>query len=294
MIRRGVQQLGKINFLESIGIDEQKEELDTVEDINQFLLTTAYQSTDNSSSETFKAAKSLAKSVNARFHHWSVNNEVTQGKEVIESITGRKLLWETDDVVLQNIQARSRSPIIWMLANLQNSLLITTSNRSEGSVGYATMDGDTSGSLAPIAGINKPFIIDWLKWAEKNLGYPALANVNKLKPTAELRPIGHGQSDESDLMPYAILNQIEGLFILQQLSPIQVHQELTKTLPTIEAAEFVIKFFQLWTRNQWKRERFAPSFQLDDYNIDPRSWFRFPILSGGFKNELDELRKLIR
>jgi NAD+ synthase (glutamine-hydrolysing) len=75
---------------------------------------------------------------------------------------------------LQNIQARARSPVIWMLANIKQAILLTTSNRSEGDVGYATMDGDTSGSLAPIAGIDKITILQWLKWAEKELGYVGL------------------------------------------------------------------------------------------------------------------------
>ena len=294
MIKRGVKALGITRFLESIGYEDKQDTLESIEDINQLLITVAYQATDNSSAQTFDSAKSLAKSLNVRFHNWTINDEINHAQEVIESIVGRKLLWKTDDVVLQNIQARSRSPIIWMLANLQNSLLITTSNRSEGSVGYATMDGDTSGSLAPIAGVSKPFIIHWLKWAQQNLAYPALSKVNKLVPTAELRPINQSQSDEADLMPYAVLNQIEGLFVQKHLSPLAVQAELAKTLPADKAAQYVIKFFKLWSRNQWKRERMAPSFQLDDYNIDPRSWFRFPILSSGFKNELDELNKLIR
>lgn len=294
MIKRGVKALGLTRFLESIGYSDKQDALVSTEDINQQLITVAYQATDNSSVQTFDSAKSLAKSLNVRFHNWNINDEINHAQEVIESIVGRKLLWETDDVVLQNIQARSRSPIIWMLANLQNSLLITTSNRSEGGVGYATMDGDTSGSLAPIAGIDKPFIIHWLKWAEQKLAYPALGKVNKLVPTAELRPLNQSQSDESDLMPYDVLNQIEGLFIQKQLSPLAVQAELAKTLPANKAAQYVIKFFKLWSRNQWKRERLAPSFHLDDYNIDPRSWFRFPILSSGFKNELAELNKLIR
>ncbi len=50
------------------------------------------------------------------------------------------------------------------------------------------------------------------------------------------------------------------------------------------------KFFRLWTRNQWKRERYAPSFHLDDENLDPKTWCRFPILSGGFERELAELK----
>jgi NAD+ synthase (glutamine-hydrolysing) len=45
----------------------------------------------------------------------------------------------------------------------------------------------------------------------------------------------------------------------------------------------------MWSVNQWKRERLAPSFHFDDFNIDPRSGCRFPILSGGFREELDRL-----
>jgi NAD+ synthase (glutamine-hydrolysing) len=49
------------------------------------------------------------------------------------------------------------------------------------------------------------------------------------------------------------------------------------------------RFFRLWSQNQWKRERYAPSFHLDDENLDPKTWCRFPILSGGFERELAEL-----
>ena len=53
------------------------------------------------------------------------------------------------------------------------------------------------------------------------------------------------------------------------------------------------RFFTLWCRNQWKRERYAPSFHLDDHNLDPKTWCRFPILSGGFDRELAELRQYV-
>jgi NAD+ synthase (glutamine-hydrolysing) len=55
---------------------------------------------------------------------------------------------------------------------------------------------------------------------------------------------------------------------------------------------YIKKFFKLWSINQWKRERIAPSFHLDEINVDPRSWCRFPILSGSFAEELAELDKL--
>src|SRR5262249_55112132 len=142
------------------------------------ILTCAYQGTRNSSGHTFDAAESLARSLNAGFHHWTIDDEVSSYTQKIETAVGRTLTWETDDVTLQNIQARSRSPIIWMLANINRAVLLTTSNRSEGDVGYATMDGDTSGSFAPIAGLSKVFLLQWLKWAEKTLGHSGLRAVN--------------------------------------------------------------------------------------------------------------------
>ena len=114
-----------------------------------------------------------------------------------------------------------------MLANLNNALLISTSNRSESAVGYATMDGDTSGGLSPIAGIDKAFLLQWLKWMETDgpLGIgpiPELNSVNVQQPTAELRPPESKQTDEGDLMPYEILDHIERLAIRDKMMPIPI------------------------------------------------------------------------
>jgi NAD+ synthase (glutamine-hydrolysing) len=50
--------------------------------------------------------------------------------------------------------------------------------------------------------------------------------------------------------------------------------------------EFTHRFYRLWARNQWKRERYAPGFHVDDYSLDPKSWLRFPILSAGLEKDL--------
>ena len=81
-------------------------------------------------------------------------------------------------------------------------------------LGYATMDGDTSGGLSPLAGIDKAWLRCWLQWLEtqgpEGLNpIPALAAVNRQAPTAELRPAGCKQTDEEDLMPYDVLDAIE-------------------------------------------------------------------------------------
>ena len=90
------------------------------------LFTCAYQGTKNSTEETFEAAHELAKEINANFHVWKIDDEVNSYTQKVEKALGRKLNWETDDISLQNIQARSRSPIIWMFANIHNCLLYTS------------------------------------------------------------------------------------------------------------------------------------------------------------------------
>lgn len=262
------------------------------------LLTCAYQATRNSSETTRNAARAVAEALGATYHELDVDAQVEAYCRMIEGAIGRPLSWQTDDLALQNIQARVRAPGIWMLANLAGALLLATSNRSEAAVGYATMDGDTCGGLSPIAGIDKDFLRRWLRWCE-TVGphghgpIPALQAVNVQQPTAELRPLARAQTDEGDLMPYAILDEIEDAAIGEKRMPLEVWRELRHEHPEEDPeqlARWVERFFRLWCRNQWKRERYAPSFHVDDKNLDPKTWCRFPILSGGFERELAELR----
>jgi NAD+ synthase (glutamine-hydrolysing) len=299
-IKAAVQELGLNTFLSRID----RQDLQLIVDLpyeEQIpalvgeLLVLAYQASENSSTETLSTAKELSASLNCRLLHWNIDKTIEIYTSIIQKEIDKTLNWNENDVVLQNIQARARSPIIWMLANYKNYLLIVTSNRSEASVGYATMDGDTSGSLAPIAGVSKKFIREWLKWAEKELNLPALKAINNMQPSAELRPPDKKQTDEDDLMPYSILQEIESLAVRRKLSPVQVFQTMKGELKLseIELANYIMKFFRLMGRSQWKRERFAPSFHIDDYNVNPRSWFRFPVLSSSFKDEIMELEALI-
>lgn len=289
MVRRASEELGWQTFCKELSLDPIADKKSAVNK----LLSCAYQATDNSSASTLNSARLLAESIGAEFHHWNIQQEVDTYVSKIETALKRETTWETDDISLQNIQARARSPIIWLLANIRRAILLTTSNRSEGDVGYATMDGDTSGSLAPIAGIQKTFVLEWLRWAERELGYSGLNPVNNLQPTAELRPAERNQTDESDLMPYAVLAQIEHLGIYQRNSPMEVFEKMKAGFPDQQQLKgYIKKFYRLWSINQWKRERYAPSFHLDDMNVDPRSWCRFPILSSGFAQELEALDKL--
>jgi NAD+ synthase (glutamine-hydrolysing) len=297
MVERGLQSLGPDGFTKALGHLDDKTNNTTVDEWMKQLFTGIYQATRNSSETTRAAAETVTRAIGGTWHELNVDPIVESYKAVVEQAIGRDLSWESDDVTLQNIQARTRSPSVWMFANLKNALLLSTSNRSEAAVGYATMDGDTSGGLSPIAGIDKAFLRQWLRTMETDgsggcAAVPSLCLVNEQQPTAELRPASYEQTDESDLMPYPLLDEIEGLAIRDKFSPAEVLRHLLaepRDLTREELTLYVRRFFQLWCRNQWKRERYAPSFHVDDKNLDPRTWCRFPILSGGFQRELDEL-----
>ncbi len=261
------------------------------------VLATIYQATENSSPTTREAAAAVATAVGARHSEAQIQSVVDAYTGLAEQALGRRLDWARDDLALQNIQARTRAPLVWLLANLEGRLLLTTSNRSEAAVGYCTMDGDTAGGLAPISGIDKAFVQTWLAWMTTS-GDPWLGPIPELNlitaqaPTAELRPQDRGQTDEADLMPYRLLDRIEKLAIRDRKPPRDIFLALRGSAEAPDDAslqQYIRRFFKLWAQNQWKRERYAPAFHLDDLNLDPRTWYRFPILNGGYVEELNDL-----
>lgn len=297
MVQRGVAELGRDGFAQALAYIPELADAETDAERTALLLTAVYQATRNSSATTFEAARGVAEALGAQFHRFEVDSLVETYTALAAEALGRELTWERDDLALQNIQARVRAPSVWMLANLRGALLLSTSNRSEAAVGYATMDGDTSGGLCPIAGIDKAFLRHWLRWLESEgphgLGpIPALTAINVQAPTAELRPGEASQTDEDDLMPYPLLDAIERAAIRDKQMPDEIFETMQLEFTDYEPrqlASWIERFFRLWSRNQWKRERYAPSFHVDDENLDPKTWCRFPILSGGFEHELKQM-----
>ncbi len=290
MVKLGTTELGDERFAERLG-------LDTSQPFVEQILTCAYQPTENSGDVTRHAAATIADALGARYHVMDVQPMLSAYRAAVEEALGRELTWERDDITLQNLQARVRSPSIWALANERNAILIATSNRSEAAVGYTTMDGDSSGGLAPISGVDKSFVLAWLRWLEtegpEGAGpIPELSVITAQQPPAELRPKEAEQRDEDDLMPYAVLDAIEELYIRDRLAPQAVLDALGGRFPEHgreDLISWVKRFYGLWVRNQWKRERIAPSFHLDDENLDPKTWCRYPILGGSWGDELSAL-----
>mgnify|MGYP001185506451 FL=1 len=294
MVKRFIAKKGSDQLIKRLNLKEVK--LTKNENKNHKLiinkiLYTAYQKSENSSKETQKSAKLLSKFIGSKHYEWEINEEVESIIKKISSSTKKKYSWDNNNIALQNIQARVRSPFIWFIANTNNLLLLSTSNRSESSVGYSTMDGDSSGSISPIAGIDKIFIKKLLNYLIKKYNYYPLKNVLNLKPSAELKPLHENQIDENDLMPYEILNQIEKLAIKERISPAEIFLYLQKEMKIEKklSKTYVKKFYKKFSMNQWKRERTAPSFHFDEFSVDSSLWLRFPILSNNFEEELKNL-----
>lgn len=262
-------------------------------------LTTVYQGSDVSGSITRTAAHEVATGLGAVHYEWSISQLVKDYTAVVNGTTpDTPLTWETDDLTLQNIQARCRAPGIWMIANRYNKLLLTTCNASEDAVGYCTMDGDTAGGLAPIGDISKSRILKINRYiadhglivdGDVKLNLPQMDYIARQAPTAELKP---GQTDERDLMPYVILDRIHELQQGSLFAPKRILDTLEgefKEFSRADLKEFVIRYYKRLATAQWKRERGANTFHIEKNDLNAKTGFVFPILSDGFAGLLKNL-----
>lgn len=258
---------------------------------------TAYMATENSGTATRRAARELADEIGARHFEGEIQVAVDTHLDVMQQMTGVRLSWQDakHDIPLQNVQARLRGSLIWMIANTFNYLLISTSNKSESAVGYATMDGDTSGGLAPIADVSKSLVTLWVAWAARFHDIASMRHVLETPATAELRPASQAQTDEADLMPFFILDQLMHQFVQLGRDPLPMFQSLWPRLKEHyrgEPAAFardIRRFVRLVCFAQWKRDRFAISFRVTAFDLDPKTGFRFPAVQMPFTEELAEL-----
>lgn len=261
----------------------------------------AYMGTRNSSQTTQDAAAAVARDCGAEHLLGDIDGLVTYVTGVGVEMLGRTLRWEdpVDDLALQNVQARARSVLIWLIANVRRCILLTTSNKSESAVGYATMDGDTSGGLAPIADVPKSLVQTWLLWAGRRYGYEGVAAVFGAPASAELRPPEEAQTDEDDLMPFVVLDQLMHHFVQLAMDPAEI---LVTLWPTFRErykgdprpfAAHITRFTKMLCQAQWKRERFAISFRVMPFDLDPKGGFRFPPVQAGFKEELADMEQAL-
>ena len=171
------------------------------------------------------------------------------------------------DTTEENIQARCRGVLLMAISNKLGRMLLTTGNKSEMAVGYATLYGDMAGGFAPLKDCSKTLVYELAQY--RNQQSPVIPErVITRPPTAELRP---DQKDSDSLPPYEVLDPILEAFIEDDLSVDQ-----------IAAAGFdratVGRVLGMVKRNEYKRRQAPPGVRVSRRAFG-RDW-RYPITSG--------------
>ena len=171
------------------------------------------------------------------------------------------------DVTEENIQARCRGIILMAISNKKGKILLTTGNKSEMSVGYATLYGDMAGGFAPIKDVPKLLVYRLARY--RNSLSPVIPErVLTRPPSAELRP---DQKDQDSLPPYEVLDPI-----------LQRYIELDQGVNEIIAAGFdpdtVRRITRLVDRNEYKRRQAPPGVRITRRAFGRDR--RYPLTSG--------------
>jgi NAD+ synthase (glutamine-hydrolysing) len=155
------------------------------------------------------------------------------------------------DVTEENIQARCRGLILMAISNKFGPIVLATGNKSEMSVGYATLYGDMAGGFAPLKDVPKLLVYELSKWRNRN-GEVIPNRVIVRPPTAELAP---DQADTDSLPPYEILDPILEDYIEYELTPAQIAAKGFDP-------ETVERIARMVDRNEYKRRQAAPGVRI--------------------------------
>ena len=171
------------------------------------------------------------------------------------------------DTTEENIQARCRGILLMAISNKTGKIVLTTGNKSEMSVGYATLYGDMAGGFAPLKDIPKMMVFELARWKnEKQQIIPQ--RVIDRPPSAELR---EDQKDDDSLPPYEILDPILERYIELDQSPAEIIESGFDT-------DIVKQIVSLVDRNEYKRRQAAPGVRISKRAFGRDR--RYPITSG--------------
>ncbi|HWU85514.1 MAG TPA: NAD(+) synthase, partial [Rhodocyclaceae bacterium] len=178
--------------------------------------------------------------------------------------------WDTTE---ENVQARARGMILMALSNRTGAIVLTTSNKSETAVGYATLYGDMAGGYAVIKDVMKTFVYRLARYRNqlataRGEMAPIPENIIVRPPSAELKP---GQTDQDSLPPYEILDAIIEAYMEHNESPREI-------IARGYAEADVRRVVTLLKRNEYKRRQAAVGIRISQRGFG-KDW-RYPITSG--------------
>ncbi|MGH8712447.1 MAG: NAD+ synthase [Casimicrobiaceae bacterium] len=171
-----------------------------------------------------------------------------------------------EDAAEENIQARIRGTLLMAMSNKHGSIVLTTGNKSEMAVGYATLYGDMAGGFAVLKDISKTLVYR-LAHYRNSLGRVIPERIITRAPSAELRA---NQTDQDNLPPYETLDAILEAYVEEDLSPAEI-------IARGYAAEHVAKVVRLIKLAEYKRRQAAVGIRITPRGFG-KDW-RYPITS---------------
>jgi len=171
------------------------------------------------------------------------------------------------NITEENIQARTRGLYLMAISNKFNYLLLTTGNKSEMAVGYATLYGDMCGGLAVIADVYKTDVYRIANYINRKKRIIP-DEIIKKAPSAELK---FGQKDEDSLPPYPVLDKILKMYL-------EENKEFYEIVKVIGDPEIVKKVLRLVDINEFKRKQAAPALRVSSKAFGYGR--RYPIVQG--------------
>ena len=159
------------------------------------------------------------------------------------------------DVTEENIQARCRGILLMAVSNKTGRMVLTTGNKSEMSVGYATLYGDMAGGFAPLKDVPKTLVFALSRWRNAQEDRPLIPpRVIEREPSAELRP---DQKDTDSLPPYEVLDPILEAYVERDCTPREI-AALGYDLETVKRVARMVD------RNEYKRRQAAPGVRITE------------------------------
>jgi len=172
----------------------------------------------------------------------------------------------SEDATEENIQARIRGTLLMALSNKHRAIVLTTGNKSEMAVGYATLYGDMAGGFAVLKDISKTLVYR-LAHYRNSLGRVIPERIITRAPSAELRL---NQTDQDSLPPYDVLDAILEAYVEEAISPAEI-------VARGYAREDVAKVVRLIKLNEYKRRQAAVGIRITPRGFG-KDW-RYPITS---------------
>jgi NAD+ synthase (glutamine-hydrolysing) len=178
----------------------------------------------------------------------------------------------------ENLQSRIRAIILMYYANKNNSLVVGTSNKSEVSVGYSTLYGDSIGAIAPLKDLYKFQVYSLANYINKTFNNVIPREIILKEPSAELRD---NQKDEDDIPPYHILDKILYYHLEKKFSFKQIKNKLKEENIDITKNLYLDTIKRIYI-NEYKRYQTPVGFKISEFSFTKER--RVPIINSFYKD----------